>query len=50
MCPALMLATSRIESVIGRTQSLTVSTKTRNGLRAAGAPPGRRLAAAEEGL
>lgn len=50
MCPALILATSRIERVIGRTHSLTVSTKTKNGFNAAGAPPGRRLAAADEGL
>lgn len=50
MCPALMLAASRIDSVIGRTIILTVSTRTRNGFRSAGAPAGRRPAAVEDGF
>lgn len=45
-----MLAASRIDSVIGRTRILTVSTRTRNGLRRAGAPAGSRPAAVEDGL
>lgn len=50
MCPALMLAASRMDRVIGRTIILTVSTKTRNGFRSAGAPAGRRPAAVEDGF
>lgn len=50
MWPALMLAASRIERVTGRTRILTVSTRTRKGLRSAGAPAGRRPAAVEEGF
>jgi len=40
--PAVMLAASRNERVIGRTRSLVDSTKTRNGFNQAGAPLGRR--------
>lgn len=50
MCPALMLAASRKDRVIGRTRVLTVSIKIRNGLSQAGAPPGRRDARVVEGL
>lgn len=41
-CPAVILAASRNERVIGRTESLVDSTNTRNGLSHAGAPLGRR--------
>ena len=44
MCPALMLAVSRNDRVIGRTIVLTVSIITRKGLRGVGAPLGRRCA------
>ena len=40
--PAVMLAASRKASVIGRTENLRDSTKTRNGFSHAGAPLGRR--------
>lgn len=40
--PAVMLAASRKARVIGRTENLMVSTKTRNGFSHAGAPLGRR--------
>ena len=49
ICPALMLAASRKERVIGRTEVLRVSTKTRGGLNQSGAPVGRRLAAKDLG-
>lgn len=39
-----MLAARRKERVIGRTKVLTVSTITRKGFRAAGAPPGSSMA------
>lgn len=44
-----MLAASRKDRVIGRTRILNVSTKTRKGFNHAGAPPGKREAAADEG-
>ena len=44
-----MLAASRKDSVIGRRRMLRVSIRTRNGFNQAGAPPGRRFAAANEG-
>lgn len=50
MCPALILAVSRTESVIGRTKILTVSMITRKGFKAAGAPIGSSLATTEVGL
>ena len=50
MCPALILAVSRTESVIGRTKILTVSMITRKGFKAAGAPMGSSLATTEVGL
>lgn len=50
MCPALILAVSRTESVIGRTKILTVSMITRKGFKAAGAPIGSNLAITEVGL
>ena len=46
MCPALMLAASRNDRVIGRTRILVVSIRTRNGFSHEGAPPGRSEAAA----
>ena len=42
--PALILAASRKERVIGRTVTLIVSMMTRKGLSQSGAPPGRSLA------
>jgi len=50
MWPALMLAISRTERVIGRTAILTVSIRTRKGFRRAGAPIGSKPATTEEGL
>ena len=50
MCPALMLAMSRTERVIGRTKILTVSISTKKGLRGAGAPIGSNPAITEGGL
>ena len=50
MWPALILAASRKDRVIGRTNVLTVSIRTRNGFSHAGAPPGRREARAVEVL
>ncbi len=44
MWPALILAASRNESVIGRTENLDDSTSTKNGFSHAGAPPGSNLA------
>ena len=49
MCPALMFAIKRTERVIGRAIILTVSITTRNGLRAAGAPIGKRAATTDPG-
>ncbi len=50
MCPAVILAANRNESVMGRTKFLTVSIITRNGFNAVGAPDGRRCAKNIEGL
>ncbi len=44
MCPAVMLAASRNDSVIGRTRILVVSIITRNGFSHSGAPSGRKCA------
>jgi hypothetical protein len=44
-----MLAASRKDKVIGRTEILVVSIKTRNGFNQKGAPPGRIPAAKLEG-
>ena len=44
MCPALILAANRKDSVIGCTKSLTLSTITKNGFNHSGAPPGNNLA------
>ena len=41
MCPALILAASRKESVIGRTEILVDSINTKKGFSQNGAPPGR---------
>ena len=49
MWPAVKLAASRKERVIGRTKILTVSTRTKKGFNHLGAPLGRREAATEEG-
>ena len=50
MCPALILAANRKDSVIGRTEILIVSICTKKGLSQSGAPDGNKLAAKEEGL
>ena len=50
MCPALILAISRTERVIGRAMILTVSIRTKKGFRGAGAPIGRRAATADLGI
>lgn len=42
MCPAVMLAASRKDRVIGRTTVLIVSMRTRNGFSQIGAPSGRK--------
>lgn len=44
ICPAVMLAASRKDSVIGRTSTLVVSIITRNGFNHSGAPSGRKWA------
>jgi len=44
MCPAVMFAASRNDSVIGRTRILVVSIMTRNGFSHSGAPSGRKWA------
>lgn len=44
MCPALIFAANRNESVIGRTVTLVVSIRTRNGFSHSGAPSGRKWA------
>jgi hypothetical protein len=41
MCPALILAASRKDKVIGRTIILTVSTRIKKGFSQSGAPLGR---------
>lgn len=48
-CPALMLAASRKDRVMGRSKILTVSISTRNGFSQSGAPEGRREAAKYDG-
>ena len=49
ICPALMLAASRKDKVIGRTIVLRVSTRTRKGFSQSGAPAGNRPAAKDVG-
>ena len=44
ICPAVMLAASRNDRVIGRTDTLIVSISTRNGFSHSGAPSGRKWA------
>jgi hypothetical protein len=44
ICPALIFAANRNDSVIGRTKILVVSINTRNGLSQSGAPSGRKWA------
>lgn len=50
MWPALILAASRTDNVIGRSKILVVSIRIKAGLKASGAPVGRRWAAAAPGL
>lgn len=50
MCPAPILAAKRTDKVIGRTQTLTVSTNTRKGFKAEGAPEGRKWEKKPTGL
>jgi len=50
ICPALILAISRTVSVKGRIKILTVSIKTKKGVKAAGAPAGARWATDSERL
>lgn len=49
MWPALMLAASRKERVMGRRHILMVSINTKKGFNQSGAPAGRRWAAKDEG-
>lgn len=49
ICPAVILAASRKESVTGRKMILVVSMRTKKGFNHAGAPPGSRDAAAVDG-
>jgi hypothetical protein len=44
MCPALIFAANRKDRVRGRTRTLVVSIKTRNGFSQSGAPSGRKCA------
>jgi len=44
MCPAVIFAASRKDSVIGRTKILVVSISTRNGFNHSGAPSGKKWA------
>ena len=44
ICPAVILAANRNESVIGRTKILVVSIRTRNGFNHSGAPSGKKCA------
>jgi len=44
ICPALILAANRNDRVNGRTATLVVSIKTRNGFSQSGAPSGRKCA------
>lgn len=50
ICPALMLAASRKDRVIGRTAMLVVSIRARKGFNQAGAPPGKRDAINDVGV
>jgi len=50
MCPALILAASRNDRVIGRTAILVDSISTKKGFNQSGAPSGRRWAAVALGL
>lgn len=50
MCPALIFAASRNESVIGRTIILDDSISTRNGFSQLGAPSGRKCAIVALGI
>ena len=50
MCPALIFAASRNESVIGRTTILDDSISTRNGFNQLGAPSGRKCAMVALGI
>ncbi len=49
MWPAVILAASRKDRVMGRTIILRVSTRTKNGLSQSGAPPGSRPAVKDVG-
>lgn len=49
MCPAVILAANRNDSVIGRTRALSVSINTSGGFNHAGAPPGKSAAAKDSG-
>ena len=44
MCPALMFAARRNDRVRGRTKTLVVSIRIKNGFNQSGAPSGRRCA------
>jgi phosphodiesterase/alkaline phosphatase D-like protein len=44
MCPAVILAASRNDRVIGRTKTLVVSIRTKKGFSHSGAPSGRKWA------
>jgi hypothetical protein len=44
ICPALIFAASRKDSVAGRTKILVVSIRTRNGFNQSGAPSGKKCA------
>lgn len=44
MCPALILAANRNDRVKGRTNTLVVSIRTKNGFSQSGAPSGRKWA------
>jgi len=50
ICPALMLAANRNDRVRGRTITLVVSIRTRNGFSQSGAPSGRKWAVVFLGL
>jgi len=50
ICPALIFAARRKESVIGRTRVLAVSIRIKKGFSHAGAPPGKREASVVDGL
>lgn len=50
ICPAPILAANRTERVIGRTETLIVSTKTKKGFKKEGAPEGKKCEKNPEGL